>query len=103
MRRCEGPRGGAAKMAVEAPTAAEYSRVVGERGLLFRLYSGDPLYEILVMNLSRFASQSEHPRLNADCLELRPVEVISATPQLLKVDLRIDIHLARVDLGTGKG
>lgn len=44
------------------------------------------------------SAQGEHAGLYADGLELRSVEVVCGARQLLKVDIRRHVHLARVDL-----
>lgn len=45
----------------------------------------------------RTLPQSNHSRLNANCFQLRPVELVRAPRQLLVIDVGGDRHLARVN------
>lgn len=49
-------------------------------------------------HLGGISPECQHARLHADRLELRSVEVVGGARQLLKVDVRRDVHFAGVDL-----
>mmetsp|Transcript_6297 Transcript_6297/g.18868 ORF Transcript_6297/g.18868 Transcript_6297/m.18868 type:complete len:332 (+) Transcript_6297:939-1934(+) len=73
------------------------SAVVVQAGLLLGLHLHDALDEVLVVHHSGVPAQRQHARLNAHRLELRRVEVLRGPPQLLKIDVVLDVHLAAVD------
>eukprot|EP00968_Pinguiococcus_pyrenoidosus_P025343 scaffold5910_cov239-Pinguiococcus_pyrenoidosus.AAC.3 len=66
--------------------------------LLPRGNDADRFHEVLVLDLRRFSPQRQHSRLDTDGLELRSVEVLAGSCQLLKVHvLLIYVHLPAVD------
>ena len=64
----------------------------------FGLHLCNALDKVLVMDFNRVTTQRKHARLDAHRLELSAVEVVGAPPKLLKVDLVVHVHLARMDL-----
>jgi hypothetical protein len=81
--------------------------------LLLGLHLDNCLHEVLVPDNITIASQRQHARLNADGLALGAcvspkiisdkkkiltVEIVAATRQLVKINVRMDVHLARVNL-----
>mmetsp|Transcript_7696 Transcript_7696/g.26505 ORF Transcript_7696/g.26505 Transcript_7696/m.26505 type:complete len:458 (+) Transcript_7696:35-1408(+) len=80
------------------PPPPPFSSVVVQAGLLLRPDLDDALVEVLVVHLRGVPPEREHASLHAYGLELRAVEVLGAPAQLVKVDVRVDVHLPGVDL-----
>merc|ERR1711871_1138128 len=74
------------------------SCIIGQRSLLLGLDLSNTLHEVLVLNLCRFAAQSNHARLHTHRFQLCTVEVFGAPCQFIKIPIWANSHLARMDL-----
>ena len=59
---------------------------------------GDAAQEVLMPQFCGTFPQSNHTRLNTDCLQLRTIELVCTPRKFLKVHIAVHCHLPRVDL-----
>ena len=72
--------------------------IVLQVDLLLGLHLSHPLRKIFVGNFCGFSSQRNHSGLDANSFQLSSVKVVRDSGELLKVDVRIHVHLSGMDL-----